>query len=147
MIQISTDAAGSMTELVARYPAADPTQANTHFTRMRSTMTSSSDEPLIVGIGIGKANGAGTLRTDQATGRMIFWGAEDADHGALGIAIAVDPAMVVGFTQDAENYLVLVRVQPGTPFTYYMGSAWNRGGDVPDQAAWEALVVREEFEF
>ncbi|WP_206610305.1 glycoside hydrolase family 88 protein [Croceibacterium ferulae] len=119
----------------------------THFTRMRSTMTSSSDEPLIVGIGIGKANGAGTLRTDQATGRMIFWEAEDADHGALGIAIAVDPAMVVGFTQDAENYLVLVRVQPGTPFTYYMGSAWNRGGDVPDQAAWEALVAREEFEF
>jgi len=118
----------------------------THFTRMRSTLTSSSDEPLIVGIGIGKV-GPGTLRKDEATGRMTFWEAEDADHGALGIAVAADPAMVLGFTQDAENYLMLVRVQPGEPFTYYIGSAWNRGGDVPDQSAWEALVAREEFEF
>lgn len=119
----------------------------THFTRMRSTLQSDSKEPLIVGIGIGKVGAPGTRPTiirDQANGRMIFWGAENADHGRMGLAVLVDPKMVAGFAEDAENYLILVRVTPGQPFTYYTGSAWDRGGDVPDQAAWEAMVAKEK---
>jgi hypothetical protein len=121
-----------------------------HFTRMRSTLQSDSKEPLVVGIGIGKksnANGKGFVTRDEAAGRMTYWEPESAEHGTLGIAIAVDPAMLVGFTEDAENYLVLVKVRPGQPFTYYMGSAWDRGGDVPDRAAWEKLVAGERFAF
>jgi rhamnogalacturonyl hydrolase YesR len=121
-----------------------------HFTKMRSTLQSDSKEPLIVGIGIGKKSGPGpkgTLTQDKATGRMTFWEPDNADHGALGFAIAVDPAKLVGFAQDADNYLMLVKVEPGKPFTYYMGSAWDRGGDVPDRAAWDQLVARQAFVF
>lgn len=120
-----------------------------HFTRMRSTLSSDSAEPLTVAIGIGKVgkNGKGFLDQDKASGRMTYWEPDDAAHGALGIAVAVDPAILVGFAQDAENYLMLVRVQPGQPFTYYMGSAWNRGGDVDDRAAWQKLVADTQFTF
>ncbi len=78
---------------------------------------------------------------------MTYWSPESAEHGTLGFAIAVDPKMLVGFTEDAEDYLVLVKVLPGQPFIYYMGSAWDRGGDVPDRAAWERLVADEPFSF
>ncbi|MGF7151185.1 rhamnogalacturonyl hydrolase YesR [Sphingomonas zeicaulis] len=120
-----------------------------HFTKMRSTLSSNTSEPLTVAIGIGKVgkNGKGFLQQDKNTGRMTYWEPEDAGHGALGVAVAVDPKMLVGFAQDAENYLVLLRIDPGKPFTYYMGTAWNRGGDVPDRTAWEKLVAAETFAF
>lgn len=37
MVQVSTDAAGDLTELIARYPTANTAQLNTHFTRLRIT--------------------------------------------------------------------------------------------------------------
>ena len=121
-----------------------------NFTRMTSTLQSDSSEPLIVGIGIGKrTNDAGTgfITRDQEHGRMMFWEPSDPGHGSLGIAIMVDPAMVEGFTQDAENYLILLRVTPGVPFTYYMGSAWDQGLDFSTREAWETFVAGQTPEF
>jgi len=112
-----------------------------HFTRMRSTIQSDTTEPLTVAIGIGKVGAKGTVTRDKAGGRMIYWGSDDPEHGTLGLAIVVDPAMVEGFAEDAENYLMLVRVQPGKPFVYYSGSAWDRGDVVKDKGAWDALVA------
>ena len=37
MVQVRTGADGELVELVARYPARNPAQANTHFTRLRVT--------------------------------------------------------------------------------------------------------------
>jgi hypothetical protein len=121
------------------------------FTRMTSTLESDRPEPLIVGIGISKrrnAAGSGTITRDGATGRLSFREPADAEHGSLGIAILVDPAMVVGFTEDADNYLILLRVTPGRPFVYYMGSAWDRGLDFPSDEAWAAHIdeLRPDFE-
>lgn len=121
-----------------------------NFTRMRSTLSSDSAAPLTVAIGIGKKTGPGGkgfVTRDQKSGRMTFWESEDAGHGALGFAILADPAIVVGFAEDAENYLILLRVEPGRPFTYYMGSAWNRGGDFATRAAWEAHVAAQKPAF
>jgi hypothetical protein len=78
---------------------------------------------------------------------MTFWESEDPGHGALGLAILADPAMVTGFAEDAENYLMLLRVEPGRPFTYYMGSAWNRGGDFATREAWERHVAQQKMAF
>jgi rhamnogalacturonyl hydrolase YesR len=117
-----------------------------NFTRMTSTLQSDSAEPMIVGIGISKrTNDAGTgfVTRDAANGRLMFWEPSDSGHGSLGIAIMVDPAMVEGFAQDADNYLILVRVTPGRPFTYYMGSAWDRGLDFATREAWEAFVASQ----
>ena len=54
---------------------------------------------------------------------------------------------VVGFAEDAENYLMLVRVQPGRSFTYYAGSAWSRGLDFPDRESWERHVTEQKLAF
>lgn len=121
-----------------------------NFTRMTSTLNSDTTEPLVVGIGISKRtndNGRGFVTQDAENGRLMFWEPESADHGALGIAILVDPATVEGFTQDADNYLILVRVTPGQPFTYYMGSAWDRGLDFDSRQAWESFVAEQRPDF
>lgn len=114
-----------------------------NFTRMTSTLQSDTTAPLIVGIGISKRTtdaGRGFVTRDAANGRLMFWEPENPEHGSLGIAILVDPAIVEGFAEDADNYLILVRVTPGRPFTYYMGSAWDRGLDFNSRPAWEAFV-------
>ncbi|WP_336980118.1 glycoside hydrolase family 88 protein [Brevundimonas nasdae] len=121
-----------------------------NFTRMTSTLTSNSDAPLIVAIGISKRsndNGRGFVTRDAAHGRLMFWEPENPEHGSLGIALAVDPATVEGFTEDADNYLILVRVTPGQSFTYYMGSAWDRGLNFATRSAWEDFVANQSFDF
>lgn len=120
------------------------------FTRMTSTLQSDTAEPLIVGIGISKRRndaGSGFVTRDAANGRLMFWEPRHAEHGSLGVAILVDPAMVEGFAEDADNYLILVRVTPGRPFTYYMGSAWDRGLDFNSREAWESYVSSQRPAF
>lgn len=121
-----------------------------NFTRMTSTLHSNTEAPLIVGIGISKRrneNGAGFVTRDAEQGRLMFWEPENPEHGSLGLVIAADPAMVEGFAEDADNYLILVRVTPGRPFTYYMGSAWSGGLDFADRQAWESFVAGQTFDF
>ncbi|WP_240047423.1 DUF4861 family protein [Sphingomonas panacisoli] len=122
-----------------------------NFTRMVSTMTSSRPGELIVGIGINKhavsLTDIGTLVTDRARGRMTWWSGEEPDKGAMGVAVMVDPAAIVGFTQDFDNYLVLVRVTPGKPFVYYTGGAWSRGLDFHTKAEWQAYVNAQQPDF
>ncbi|MFP1132447.1 glycoside hydrolase family 88 protein [Asticcacaulis sp. W401b] len=121
-----------------------------NFTRMTSILRSDTQEPLIVGIGINKRKsdgGSGVVTKDAKAGILSFWEPDVGDHGHIGITIAVDPAMVEGFTEDAENYLILVRVTPSQPFTYYMGSAWDGGLDFKSREAWDAFVKTQTFSF
>lgn len=120
------------------------------FTRMTSTLSSDTKEQLIVGIGISKRRndaGSGFVTKDAKGGRLMFWEPNNPEHGSLGIAIAVDPATVEGFAEDADNYLILVRVTPGKPFTYYMGSSWDRGLDYRSRAEWETFVSGQRLAF
>ncbi len=123
----------------------------TNFTRMVSTMVSNKPGELIVGIGINKHSTSlteeGTLVTDRKAGKMTWWGPEDPVKGAMGVAIMVDPAAIVDFHQDFDNYLVLVRVTPGKPFVYYEGAAWSKGLDFHSKAAWQAYVDAQKPDF
>ncbi|MGQ2934394.1 MAG: DUF4861 family protein [Sphingopyxis sp.] len=107
--------------------------AGTNFTRMTSTIASSSDAELIVGIGISKRpiNGSklGEVRKDAAAARLSWWGPADGEKGRMAAAVIVDPAAFAGFAEDTDNYLILIRVRPAQPFVYYSGAAWDRGGD------------------
>ncbi|SBV34877.1 conserved exported protein of unknown function [uncultured Sphingopyxis sp.] len=123
----------------------------THFTRMVSTISSDSAEPLLVGIGIGKrttGSGAGELTVDRAKGLLSWWGPADGDHGRIAIAIRVDPAMIAGIRDDADNHLVLLRVAPGKPFVYFSGSAWDKGrGGFRTRQSWDAYAADEKLDF
>ncbi|MGF7147002.1 hypothetical protein FHS96_000611 [Sphingomonas zeicaulis] len=122
----------------------------THFTRMVSTIGSSSREPLIVGIGIGKktTGDGGDVTVDRARGLLSWWGPNDPHHGRMAIALRVDPAAIVDIKQDADNHLVLVRVTPGEPFVYYSGSAWSLGeGGFRDRASWDRYAAEQKLDF
>ena len=122
----------------------------THFTRMVSTLRSNRPGPLIVGIGIGKrtTGDGGDLTVDRQRGLLSWWGPDDAHHGRMMIGLRVDPKMIAEIRQDADNNLVLLKVEPGKPFVYYSGSGWNLGQDnVRDRAAWDRLVAAEPVDF
>ncbi|WP_347304152.1 glycoside hydrolase family 88 protein [Croceibacterium sp. TMG7-5b_MA50] len=123
----------------------------TNFTRFTSTLTSSSQEPLVVAIGIskrpGNAAGPGFVTKDAAAGLLAFWEPPHPQNGSMGLAIRVDPAMVAGFAEDADNYMILLNVTPSQPFTYYSGAAWENGLDFNDRASWEAYARAERLDF
>jgi len=121
-----------------------------NFTRMVSTINSDKPGPLVVGIGISKrkrASGSGVFRKDLAPGRVTFWEPADPDKGSMAIALMVDPNLVLDVRQDFDNYLVLIKVQPGRPFVYYMGAAWDKGLDFHSAAEWDAYVVGQKPDF
>lgn len=125
----------------------------TNFTRMVSTISSDKPGPLVIGIGISKRKathqGAGGVftKTDLGAGRVSYWEPTDPVKGTMGIALMVDPKALVEVRQDADNYLVLVKVEPGKPFVYYMGAAWDKGLDFHDRASWEAYVKSQTPDF
>ena len=124
----------------------------TNFTRMVSTISSDKPGPLLVGIGISKratttTTALGTFTANREAGRFSFWSPEDPDKGAMGIGLMVDSEMIADVRQDADNYLVLLRVTPGKPFVYYMGSGWSKGLHFRDRAAWETYVMNHTADF
>ena len=122
----------------------------TNFTRLVSTISSDKPGPLIVGIGITKRkgpSGSGVFTQDAAAGRVSYWEPTDPVKGTMGIAVMVDPKAVIEVRQDFENYLVLVKVEPGKPFVYYMGAAWDKGLDFHDRAGWETYVRDQKPDF
>jgi len=129
--------------------------AGTNFTKLTSTIASSSEAEMIVGIGISKrptgGNKLGEVRKDEAAARISWWGPADGEgasgRGRMAAAIVVDPAAFAGFAEDADNYLVLVRVIPGRPFVYYSGAAWDRGGDFATREAWNSYVDAQRPDF
>ena len=125
--------------------------AGTNFTRMTSTLSSSSDAELFVGIGVSKrpinGNKLGEVRKDAAGARLSWWGPADGAKGRMAAAVIVDPAAFAGFAEDADNYLILVRVRPGQPFVYYSGAAWDRGGDFAAPDDWNSYVDAQRPDF
>ncbi|MDO6412875.1 glycoside hydrolase family 88 protein [Sphingomonas sp. BIUV-7] len=122
----------------------------TNFTRMVSTIGSDKSGPMLVGVAIQKratSDKAGSWKPDRATGRFTFWSPTDPDKGAMGIALMVDPAMIADVKEDADNYLILLRVTPAKPFVYYMGATWSKSLDFHDEAAWVAYVKDQKPAF
>ena len=123
----------------------------THFTRIVSTIASDKNEPLLVGIGIGKrATGpqAGELTVDREQGVLSWWGPRDGEHGRMAVALRVDPTMIADVRQDADNHLVILRVQPGAPFVYYSGSAWDKGaGGFGTREKWDEYAASATLDF
>ena len=106
-------------------------------------------EPMKYAIGIKNATFNEQFFQGHFPGKPVMPGVLIAEAMAQvgGIALAVDPATVEGFAEDADNYLILVRVTPGQSFTYYMGSAWDRGLDFATRSAWEDFVANQRFDF
>lgn len=122
----------------------------TNFTRMVSTIRSSKPGPLQVGIGIGKrttGTGKEEVLKDAAHGIVNVWTTPAAGKGSMAVAILFDPQSLIRITEDADNYLIILRERPGVPFVYYSGAAWDRGPDFRDHDAWIAYVRAQHPDF
>lgn len=122
----------------------------TNFTRIVSTINSDKPGEMLVGIGISKHPTSakdGTLRIDRAKGTLSWWGPEDPVNGAMAIALMVDPNTIADVREDFGNYLVLLRVDPGKPFVYYMGAGWDKGLDFQNKGQWDAYVAAQRPDF
>ncbi|HVY84979.1 MAG TPA: DUF4861 family protein [Caulobacterales bacterium] len=117
-----------------------------NFTRLTSTISSNTNDPLLIGVGLNKRPntfGQAALSADRARGAFSAWGGADPTYGNIGVAVLVDPRQIADVKEDADNYLVLLNVAPGQPFSYRIGACWDRGLDFTSRAAWDAYVLNE----
>ncbi|WP_116090539.1 DUF4861 family protein [Sphingomonas crusticola] len=122
----------------------------TSFTRLVSTLQSSTAGPLVVGIGIGKHTtgpGREDVLRDPAHGFLSVWSLPAEGKGSMAVAILFDPKSLVRITEDADNYLILLRQRPGVPFVYYSGAAWDGGPDFHDRNSWTRYVRAQRPDF
>jgi len=122
----------------------------TNFTRLVSTFGSNAKGPITVAIGITKKPTAATpgdLKADKAKGVFSFWDVTDPDKGTMGVALLIDPRQIVDVVETDSDWLVLVKVNPGKPFVYYMGAAWDKGLDFHSRADWETYVFAQKPDF
>ncbi len=115
-------------------------EAGSQLSRMESVFHSDKPGELTIGIGIAKAKGDVPTQ-DAATGTLATWKDYSGD-GALGCAVLVDPKIVVGTVQDAENWLILARVLPEQPLIYYAGAGWDKSGYIRQQSDWLEYLAK-----
>ncbi|HTJ79770.1 MAG TPA: DUF4861 family protein [Rariglobus sp.] len=115
--------------------------AGTNLTRLDSTLTSDLPD-LTIGIGITKRHG-GEVYRDAAKGILAYWQPPHPEHGTIGCGVIVDPKSVVGFAEDKLNYLILVRVKAGEPWSYREGACWDHGLDFHTFTEWKNYLNQQ----
>jgi len=96
----------------------------TNFFKVTSTIKAEGNEDMIIGIGL-TTFGNPIIKKDAGKGLLLGWEKIDKVHGSLGTAVIVDPKQFEGFAASGNDQFILVRVKQGTPFTYYVGAAWD----------------------
>jgi hypothetical protein len=106
----------------------------------RYNVESGSGE-LIEAIGIRKTP-AVQLVFSRERGTLRAWESLKGDDGQLGCAVIVDPASVVGNTEDGKNYLVTTKLPADKVATYYAGFGWSKSGDFNGPEEWDRYVAQ-----
>jgi hypothetical protein len=120
--------------------------AGSQFNRFESTLTG-TDAGTAIAIGIAKHPGA-EVQVDGKAGVMRSWEpAAGGTGGSIGCAIILAPGgNVIGEQHLEGDNLIVTRVPKSGPLAYYVGTAWDRAGRIPDAAAWQketaALAAR-----
>jgi unsaturated rhamnogalacturonyl hydrolase len=113
--------------------------AGSHFNRIESIYSVDGVDEVTWATGIKKAKGA-EVRIEREKGTLRTWEALKEPNGNLGCAVVLDPGRLDSVAEADGNVLLVGRTKPGQPVVYHAGSGWDKGGDVPGAAAWDALV-------
>jgi hypothetical protein len=143
--------------------------AGSWLTKVTSTISSDDKSPLTIGVGLAEracpTNRTEFFARDQAEGWMTYWQPEDQPKGTTAVAILLPKNSVEAFTNDdpnlpaakkhanvpqpthegyppIRNQLAITQVEPGQPFSYYLGACWDRSGDFTNHVQWEDYVKR-----
>jgi hypothetical protein len=96
-----------------------------------------------VGIGI-RVNPNAQVAARAETGVLRVWEPiqnKAAENGWMGCAVIAQPGAGMAPAPVDGNYLVVAPL-PGASLTYHAGSAWDRGGQIRDAAAWDAYLAQ-----
>jgi len=143
--------------------------AGSWLTKVQSTLSSEDKSPLTIGVGFAEracpTNREEFIAHDLTEGWMTYWQPEDQPKGVTAVAVVLPKGAVKEFTNDdpempaakkhanvpqpthegyppIRNQLAITQVQPGQPFTYYLGASWDRSGDFTNHIQWESYVKR-----
>jgi hypothetical protein len=115
--------------------------AGQNFNRFQSSYTVESHSARLTdAIGIRKGADP-TISEVRDKGTMRSWEALPDDHGQLGCAVIADPANLVDFKEDAQNFLMIVKVPENRVAVYYAGFGWSQGGFATVES-WDQYVTR-----
>lgn len=90
-----------------------------------------------------KKNAGSTVVVDKKAAWLRTWEPlRPGTAGNLGCGISLDPALLIDSTEADGNYLIIARAPSGRPATYYAGFGWDKSGDFPNAAAWEAYLAQ-----
>ena len=112
--------------------------AGQSLSRFESRYTVAPGTPLQHAAGI-KLHPQATKAFSKASGILRTW-EPVKDNGAFGCGVIVDPSGVVDTAEAEGNVLVVVAPPPAGPAVHHAGAAWDRGGHVPDVAAWDRYL-------
>lgn len=129
------DAGGTRVSEVKRITL-DAGQNFDHFESRYKVESGSQAPDDAIGIRKGKDAAASDSREN---GILRTWETFPDDHGQLGCAVIVDPANLIAFTQDAKNFLALVKMPADRVISYYAGFGWSQSG-FPAAADWGSYV-------
>jgi unsaturated rhamnogalacturonyl hydrolase len=129
------DAAGKRITEVKRVTL----DAGHNLNRFESRYAGALAGPLVQAAGIKKHPDA-IVGRDKARGVLRTWEPVKADGSHFGCAIVADPAGVLDFAEADGNVLLVAGVPASGVFTYYAGAGWDKSGDFPTPAVWEAYV-------
>jgi pectinesterase len=100
-----------------------------------------ANEPLQLACGLVKRSNT-KIQTNEGNCWMALWGLTTSDtvNGSLGTGAVLPKSTIVKFTEDKDQYLVIVNAKAGTPFSYYAGAGWTRNGDFPTVNDWNSYL-------
>ncbi len=107
--------------------------------RFQSTYKPDKPTALVTGIGLKKAGGE-KKEFNAERGWLAKWERMDKNAGNQGLAVVVDPKLIVKQTEDQRNQLVLVKVPQDNVVSYWAGFCWDKAGPCPDEQAWKTYV-------
>jgi len=99
-------------------------------------------EPLVCGIGLKKVKDE-KLVLNRDRGTLVSWEPMEKNLGMQGVALIVNPQLLVRPAEDKSNNLLLVRTAPNDSVSYWAGFAWDRAGRITTAEAWSNYV--DEF--
>jgi hypothetical protein len=129
------DAAGARITEVKRITL----DAGQNLNRFESRYTGVPAAPGAQAVGI-KKHADAAVAQDKARGVLRTWEPVKADGSHFGCGVLADPAQVQSFAELDGNVLMVTAVPSSGVATYYAGAGWNKSGDFPTMAAWDAYL-------
>jgi hypothetical protein len=113
--------------------------AGQNLNRFESRYTGTPAAPAAQAAGIKKHPDA-VVASDKARGALRTWEPVKTDGSHFGCAVLADPAEVQAFAEADGNVVMVTSVPSSGIVTYYAGAGWDKSGDFPTPAAWQAYV-------